>query len=127
ELLGDVDLVVIEQLVELLPLFARLLEERSAALDGRFVGAGEDPEVGARLGELRLELLLRLHRGERDREQRALRGGDRAIELRLLLRTQLEARLELVEARLQERGRRSEGDGQEDRQDKWGQTPISII
>src|SRR5258708_20188236 len=54
EPLGDLDLVVIEERVELLPLVARLLEERPVALDGRPVGAGEDPEVGALLRYLRL-------------------------------------------------------------------------
>src|SRR5260221_6525221 len=128
EPLGDLGLVVVEEREQLLPVLARLLEEGAVALDARLVGAGEDPEVGARLGELGLEFVLHLHRRERHREQRALRRGDRDVELHLLVGSELEARLELVEPGLQRPRRGPERDGNEKRRrHEWGHTPISII
>src|SRR5260221_4735266 len=101
EPLGDLGLVVVEEREQLLPVLARLLEEGAVALDARLVGAGEDPEVGAWLGELGLEFVLHLHRRERHREQRALRRGDRDVELHLLVGSEVEDRPEIVSSWVQ--------------------------
>src|SRR5258708_10210812 len=84
ERLGDPDLLVVEEGIELLPLHARVLEERARLLDDVVVRAREGAEVGRRLGKLAREPVLQLERRDADREERTPRGAHGDVELLLL-------------------------------------------
>src|SRR6185295_15256726 len=99
ELLDHLHLLVVEKREELLPFARGLLEERTVLVERAIGPVEENAEVGTRLHELRGEALLHFHEGQPDGEQRALGGAHRHFVLILLLRADLEAALELVEAR----------------------------
>src|SRR5258708_4681381 len=114
---GDRDLLVVQLRVELGPLLPRLTEERAGLLDELSLRLHQRFQVRARLQELLAELVLQLHRDEAHREHGALSGADRRVELLLLLGTDLELRLERVEAR-QLDGRSAARDGEKQRREK---------